>query len=141
MITDSIADVLVQIRNANVARHEIVKIPVTKMAKEIARTLKEEGVIKDFEIYHHESPFPSQKSSIYEQLIISLRYNEHLGRPFIRNIVRGSKPGLRKYYKAKNLPMFPGICGLVILSTSEGVMSERDAKQRRIGGEFVCLIE
>ena len=131
MVTDSIADMLTRIRNANMVKHQIVQIPATKMSKAIATILKEEGFIEDFEIYTEDS---------YEFLLISLKYKGQSREPVICKIERVSKPGLRVYANAKKLPKVLDNLGIAIISTSKGVMTNLKAKELGIGGEVLCYI-
>ena len=131
MVTDTIADMLTRIRNANMVKHEIVTIPATKMSKAIAIILKEEGFIENFEIY--------QKKS-YPFLLLSLKYEGKSREPIIRNLERISKPGLRVYASSKKLPVVLNNLGIAIMSTSKGVMTNLKARELKIGGEILCYI-
>ena len=130
-MTDPIADLLTRIRNANMIKHQIVQIPGTKMSKAIALILKEEGFIEDFEIYSENS---------FEYLLISLKYKGKLREPVICKMKRVSKPGLRVYANAKQLPKVLDNLGIAIISTSKGVMTNLKAKELGIGGEVLCYI-
>ena len=131
MIRDAISDMLTRIRNANMVRHQIVQIPKTKMILSIALILKEEGYIVDFE----EFEVNNQK-----YLLLSLKYQGQKRQPIITSIKRISKPGLRIYVNATNLPVVLGNLGVAILSTSKGVMTNHRAKTLGIGGEVICYI-
>ena len=131
MVTDTISDMLTRIRNANMVKHQIVQIPVTKISVAIANILKEEGFIEDFEIYTENS---------YEFLLISLKYKGQSREPVICKIERVSKPGLRVYANAKKLPKVLDNLGIAIISTSKGVMTNLKAKELGIGGEVLCYI-
>ena len=131
MVTDTISDMLTRIRNANMIKHQIVQIPGTKMSKAIALILKEEGFIEDFEIYSENS---------FEYLLISLKYKGKLREPVICKMKRVSKPGLRVYANAKQLPKVLDNLGIAIISTSKGVMTNSKAKELGIGGEVLCYI-
>ena len=131
MITDNISDILTRIRNANMAKHEIVKIPATKISKSIARILKEEGFIKEFEIY-------TQKSHSY--LLLCLKYRGKLREPVIYNLERVSKPGLRVYVNTNKLPIVLNNLGIAIISTSKGIVTNLKAKELKVGGEILCYI-
>lgn len=131
MVTDTISDMLTRIRNANMIKHQIVQIPGTKMSKAIALILKEEGFIEDFEIYSENS---------FEYLLISLKYKGKLREPVICKMKRVSKPGLRVYANAKQLPKVLDNLGIAIISTSKGVMTNLKAKELGIGGEVLCYI-
>ena len=131
MIRDSISDMLTRIRNASQVKHQIVQIPGTKMCLAIASILKDEGFIEDFEIYNE---------GIFKYILISLKYQGKSRKPVISKIERISKPGLRVYVDAKNLPKVLGDLGIAIISTSQGLMTNLKAKQLGIGGEVLCYI-
>lgn len=131
MVTDPIADMLTRIRNANMVKHQIVKIPATKMSKAIALILKEEGFIENFEIYT-ENP--------YSYLLLSLKYKGKSREPVICKLERVSKPGLRVYVNSKQLPVVLSNLGIAIISTSKGVMTNFKAKELKVGGEILCYI-
>jgi len=131
MIIDTISDMLTRIRNANMVRHQIVPIPVTKMSLAIATILKEEGFIKDFENYQEDKrPY----------LLLSLKYTGESRKSVINKIKRVSKPGLRVYVNSKELPKVLNNLGIAIISTSKGVMTNLKAKELGIGGEVLCYI-
>ena len=128
---DTIADMLTRIRNANLARHQTVGIPSTRMTRSIAKVLKEEGFITDYsETTVDERP----------QVLISLKYKGKTRQPIIRNLTRVSKPGLRVYSNRKELPRVLGGIGIAIVSTSSGIMTDRDARRQGIGGEVLCYV-
>ena len=131
MVTDTIADMLTRIRNANLVKHQIVQIPVTKMSIAIALILKEEGFIKDFNNYQEDNK---------QYLLLSLKYIGKSRQPVISKIKRISKPGLRVYSKSNNLPKVLDNLGIAIMSTSQGVMTNLKAKELGIGGEVLCYI-
>ena len=131
MVTDTISDMLTRIRNANMIKHQIVQIPGTKMSKAIALILKEEGFIEDFEVYQENS---------FEYLLMSLKYKGKSREPVISMMKRISKPGLRVYADAKNLPKVLDNLGIAIISTSNGVMTNLKARELGIGGEVLCYI-
>jgi len=131
VVTDTISDMLTRIRNANMVKHQIVQIPVTKMSVAIAKILKEEGFIDDFENYQEEKR---------EYLLLSLKYTEKSRKPVISHIKRISKPGLRVYTKSKDLPRVLDNLGVAIMSTPKGVMTNLKAKELGIGGEVLCYI-
>lgn len=128
---DTISDMLTRIRNANMVKHQIVQIPSTKMSIAIAQILKEEGFIEDFESY-------SENNKKY--LLISLKYLGKSRQSVISKIKRVSKPGLRVYTTAKQLPRVLDNLGIAIISTSKGVMTNLKAKELGIGGEVLCYI-
>lgn len=131
MVTDNIADMLTRIRNANMVKHQIVQIPVTKMSLAIASILKEEGFITDFENYQEENN---------QYLLLSLKYIGKSRKSVISKIQRVSKPGLRVYSNSKDLPKILDDLGIAIISTSKGVMTNIKAKELGIGGEILCYI-
>ena len=131
MVIDTISDMLTRIRNANMVKHQIVQIPETKMSLAIAKILREEGFIEDFEIY---------KENTTKYLLLSLKYIGKSRKPVICKIERVSKPGLRVYASSKKLPKILNNLGIAILSTSKGVMTNLKAKELGIGGEVLCYI-
>ena len=131
MVIDTISDMLTRIRNANMVKHQIVQIPVTKMSIAIAMILKEEGSIEDFESYEEDKR---------KYLLLSLKYLGESRKPVISKIQRISKPGLRVYSKSKELPRVLDNLGVAIMSTSQGVMTNLKAKELGVGGEVLCYI-
>jgi small subunit ribosomal protein S8 len=131
MVNDTIADMLTRIRNANMVKHQIVQIPITKMSIAIATILKEEGFIDNFSNYNVENK---------EYLLLSLKYTGKSRKPVISKIKRISKPGLRVYSKSNNLPKVLDHLGIAIMSTSKGVITNLKAKELGIGGEVLCYI-
>ena len=129
MMTDPIADMLTRIRNASSAKHKRVDMPVSKLKTEIARILKESHFIHDFKVLD---------DGAHGVLRIYLKYYED--KPVIRNVERVSRPGRRIYKGATELPRIRNGLGLAILSTSKGVMSDRDARSQKIGGELMALV-
>lgn len=128
---DTIADMLTRIRNATLARHQSVEIPSTRMTLSIAHVLKDEGFIADFD---------EVGDGIKRHLVVSLKYKGRNRQPIIRNLTRVSKPGLRVYSNRKDLPRVLGGIGIAIISTSSGIMTDRDARRRGIGGEVLCYV-
>ena len=131
MVTDTISDMLTRIRNATMVKHQIVQIPVTKMAIAVVTILKEEGFIEDFESYQENKR---------EYLLLSLKYTGKSRKSVISKIKRISKPGLRVYSSSKDLPKVLDNLGIAIISTSQGVMTNLKAKKLGIGGEVLCHI-
>jgi small subunit ribosomal protein S8 len=131
VVTDTISDMLTRIRNANMVKHQIVQIPTTKMSLAIAKILKEEGFIEDFENYEENK---------LKYLLLSLKYTGKSRKPVICSIKRISKPGLRVYSNSKELPKVLDNLGIAIVSTSKGVMTNLNAKKLGIGGEILCSI-
>lgn len=128
---DTIADMLTRIRNANMARHQTTEIPATKMTKSIAQVLKAEGFIADFE---------EVGEGIERHLLVSLKYKGKNRQPIINTLKRVSKPGLRVYSNRKDLPRVLGGIGIAIISTSSGIMTDREARRQGVGGEVLCYI-
>ncbi|MEM6518290.1 MAG: 30S ribosomal protein S8 [Cyanobacteria bacterium P01_D01_bin.71] len=129
---DTIADMLTRIRNANLARHQTVDIPSTRMTRSIAQVLQEEGFIESFEF--------ADEDSVKRKLVIKLKYRGKTRDPIIKNLKRVSRPGLRVYSNRKELPRVLGGIGIAIISTSSGIMTDRDARQKGIGGEVLCYV-
>ena len=128
---DTIADMLTRIRNSCMAQHSTTQIPATKMTRNIARVLKEEGFVGEVE---------ETGEGIRQFLVISLKYKGKNRQPIIRHIQRISKPGLRVYKNRKELPKVLGGIGIAIISTSSGIMTDREARRRGIGGEVLCYV-
>lgn len=129
-MSDPIADMLTRIRNANMVRHDKVEVPASKMKRQIAEILKREGFIRDFEYIGDE------KKGI---LRIFLKYGPNQER-VITGLKRISKPGLRVYVKAAEIPRVLGGLGIAIISTSKGVMTDKEARQANAGGEVLCYV-
>jgi small subunit ribosomal protein S8 len=131
VVNDTISDMLTRIRNANNAKHHFVEIPFTKMSSNIATILKEEGFIQDFK---------NISEGKNKALLLSLKYTGKKRTPIITTLERVSKPGVRVYMGAKNLPRILGNLGIAIISTSQGLMTEAQARKIKIGGEVLCYI-
>jgi small subunit ribosomal protein S8 len=131
MSTDTIADMLTRIRNANLAKHQIVQIPSTKVTRNIAQVLFAEGLIESFE---------ELKNGLKSSLLLSLKYNGKERKPVIEKIQRISKPGLRVYSGSKKMPRILGGFGTAIVSTSRGLMTDQQARKEGVGGELLCYI-
>lgn len=130
MNTDPIADMLTRIRNANIAKHSSVQIPASKLKFELAKLLKSEGYIVDFKV---------EEDGNFKKIVVELKYNES-GEPIITQLKRASRPGLRDYRKAVNLPkVFDGL-GIAIISTSKGLLTDRKARKQNVGGEILCYV-
>lgn len=129
-VTDPIADMLTRIRNGNTAGKEIVSMPSSKMLVEIARVIAEEGYIEGYTV---------DDTAPQKTLNVALKYGERRSR-IIRGIKRISKPGLRIYSKAENLPRVLGGLGTAIISTSQGMMCDRDARKLGVGGEVIAYV-
>jgi small subunit ribosomal protein S8 len=130
MQTDPIADMLTRIRNANKAMHESTQMPTSRMKEDIARLLKAEGYIKDYHV---------EKAGSFDTLVVELKYGRNRER-VLSDLKRISKPGRRIYARKDRLPRVLGGLGTAILSTSNGLVTARDAQQRGIGGEVICFI-
>ena len=130
MMTDPISDMLIRIKNALMARHKTVFVPGSKLKLEIARILKEEGYIEDYRVIE-------EKPQIMIEIV--LKYDDKK-RPVIGGIKRVSKPGRRIYRGYKELPRVLDGMGIAIISTSQGIMTDHEAKKRRLGGEVICEI-
>jgi small subunit ribosomal protein S8 len=131
MTTDTIADMLTRIRNANLAKHQIVQIPSTKVTLNIANVLLSEGFIESFE---------ELENGLQSSLLLSLKYTGKERTPFITKITRASKPGLRLYSSSKKMPRILGGFGTAIISTSKGLMTDKKAREEGVGGELLCYI-
>ncbi|TRZ70898.1 MAG: 30S ribosomal protein S8 [Bacteroidetes bacterium] len=131
MVTDPIADYLTRIRNAVMANHRIVEIPSSKMKKEMTKILFEKGYILNYKFEDETKP---------GVIKIALKYNPVSKISAINSLVRISKPGLRKYVDADHLPRVLNGLGIAIISTSQGVMTDKEAKVKKVGGEVLCFI-
>jgi len=131
-MTDPIADMLTRIRNANVAMHDTVRMPSSKLKESLAVILEREGYIAGFSA----SDDPTRPGRVLE---ITLKYTNERDR-VIGGLKRVSKPGLRIYVRADRLPRVLGGLGVAVLSTSQGLMTDREARQRKVGGEVLCHV-
>jgi small subunit ribosomal protein S8 len=131
-MTDPIADMLTRIRNGNVAMHDSVKMPSSKLKEALAVILEREGYIEGWSVQDD----PGRPGRVLE---INMKYSSDRTRT-ISGIKRVSKPGLRVYSKADRLPRVLGGLGVAVLSTSQGLMTDREARQRRMGGEILCFV-
>ena len=129
-ITDSIADMLTRIRNANSAKHDTVQVPASNIKKSIAQILVDEGYIKSFKVIE------DGKQGVIE---IALKYGPNKSQ-VITGLRRVSKPGLRIYSNCKDMPKVQNGLGIVILSTSKGIMTDKDARKANVGGEVLAYI-
>ena len=129
-ITDSIADMLTRIRNANSAKHDTVQIPASNIKKAIAQILVDEGYIKSFKV------IKDGKQGVIE---IALKYGPNKSQ-VITGLRRVSKPGLRIYSNCEDMPKVQNGLGIVILSTSKGIMTDKDARKANVGGEVLAYI-
>ena len=131
MVNDTISDMLTRLRNANLAKHQIVEVPSTKMTRNIAGILLEEGFIQSFE---------EVGENFNAQLLLSLKYKGKNRQPVITALRRVSKPGLRVYANRKELPRVLGGLGIAVMSTSQGVMTDNKARHQGLGGEVLCYV-
>ena len=129
VMTDPIADMLTRIRNANQERHETVNVPGSKMKIKIAEILKAEGFIKDYTI---------EEDGVKKTIVITLKYNGN--ERVITGLKRISKPGLRIYAKVDEVPKVLNGLGIAILSTSKGVMTDKEARAQKVGGEVIAYV-
>ncbi len=129
-MTDPIADLLTRVRNANVVRHEVVEVPSSKMKKAIANIMLEEGYLKNIEEY--------QDGNV-SMLRLSMKYGQNKER-VITGLKRISKPGLRVYSNKEDIPKVLNGLGVAIISTSKGLVTDREARKLGLGGEVICYI-
>ena len=129
MTTDPIADIIIRIKNAHMARHAVVEVPFSRIKKSIADILVEEGYVTDVAV---------KEGKPFNSLVLTLKYIGRL--PAINDVKRLSKPGRRLYAPAKQLPKALGGYGITILSTSKGVMTDKKARKENVGGELLCQI-
>jgi len=131
-MTDPIADYLTRIRNAVMAKHRVVEIPASNIKKDITKILFEKGYILNYKFEEQDGPQGLIK--------IALKYHPESKTPAIKGITRISKPGLRKYTGSETLPRVLNGLGIAIISTSQGVMSDKEARNLSIGGEVLCYV-
>ncbi len=131
-MTDPIADMLTRIRNANQAMHDEVRMPSSKLKESLAEVLRREGYIIDFRV-------TEEAGTPRRTLTIDMKYSPERRR-VISGIKRVSKPGLRVYTKAESVPRVLGGLGVAVLSTSQGLLTDREARKRRVGGEVLCFV-
>tara|TARA_B100000214_G_scaffold329684_1_gene269595 strand:- start:5083 stop:5484 length:402 start_codon:yes stop_codon:yes gene_type:complete len=132
MFTDPISDYLTRLRNAQMAGHKIVNVPASNMKKSITEILHDKGYISDYKI--------EKTSNNQGNIKIALKYNSQTKLPAIKKLVRISKPGLRKYTDSTSLPRVINGLGIAIISTSKGVITDKEARDFNIGGEVICYI-
>lgn len=130
VMTDPIADLLTRIRNANTIKREVLEVPTSKIKKEILRILLNEGYISSYEDYN---------DGIVPMIKINLKYGKNKEK-VITGLKRISKPGLRVYCKKDNIPRVLSGLGVAVISTSKGIMADRDARKLGLGGEVICYI-
>lgn len=130
-MTDPIADYLTRLRNAIKARHRIVEVPASNLKKELTKVLHEKGFIQNYKF---------DDSSIQGSIKIALKYNPTTKEPAIIKLERISKPGLRKYVSVEEMPRVLNGLGVAVLSTSKGVITDKEARQLNVGGEVLCYV-
>lgn len=131
MVTDPIADYLTRMRNALLAGHKIVEIPSSNLKKKITEILFEQGYILNYKFEDSEGPQGTIK--------IALKYDRHRN-SVIRELVRISRPGLRKYVSVEDLPRVKNGLGMAIISTSKGVLTDKQSRAEKVGGEVLCIV-
>ena len=131
MNTDPIADYLTRIRNANAAKHRVVEIPASKVKKEITKILFDQGYILSYKF---------EDKTAQGSIKIALKYDKFTKEPVIRELQRISKPGLRKYAGASEIPRILNGLGIAVVSTSHGVMTGKQAQRENVGGEVLCYV-
>lgn len=130
-MTDSIADYLTRIRNAIMAKHRVVEIPASNIKRDMTKILYEKGYILSYKFID---------DGVQGIIKIALKYDPESKKPAIKEISRVSKPGLRKYANHQNLPRVLNGLGIAIISTSRGVMTDKEAKKENVGGEVLCYV-
>ncbi|WP_375580654.1 30S ribosomal protein S8 [Marivirga tractuosa] len=131
MVTDPIADFLTRVRNAIKARHRIVEVPASNLKKSMTKVLHEKGYILNYKF---------EEDNAQGNIKIALKYDPETKTPAISNLERVSKPGLRKYSDSENLPRVLNGLGVAIMSTSKGVITDKEARTLKIGGEVLCYV-
>ncbi len=131
VITDPIADMLTRIRNANMAKHDTVDIPSSKMKDAIAKILLDEGFIKGYEL---------KEEGVKKTLHVTLKYGADKNEKVIHGLSRISKPGLRVYAGAEDMPKVLGGLGIAIVSTNEGILTDKEARAKNVGGEVLAYV-
>lgn len=132
MYTDPIADYLTRVRNAQMAQHKVIDIPASNMKKAITKILHEKGYILDYKF--------EETANNQGNIKIALKYNMKTKVPAIKKLTRISKPGLRKYADSTSLPRVINGLGIAILSTSKGVITDKEARDYNVGGEVICYV-
>lgn len=130
-MTDPIADYLTRLRNAMMARHKIVEIPASNLKKDITKILYEKGYVLNYKF---------EDDGVQGTIKIALKYHPETKQPAIKSLRRVSRPGLRQYKGKDNLPRVLNGLGIAIMSTSQGLMSDKEARKKNIGGEVLCYV-
>ena len=128
---DTISDMLTRIRNASIVKHQTTNLPATKLTRSIAKVLKQEGYVGDYE---------EVGEGIDQKLVLTLRYKGKNRQPIVTALKRVSKPGLRVYSNHKDLPKVLGGIGIAVISSSSGIMTDREARKQGLGGEILCYV-
>ena len=131
MYTDPIADYLTRLRNAIMANHRVVEVPASNLKKEITKILKDQGYILNYKF---------ESKDAQGSIKIALKYNAITKMPAITSLKRASKPGLRKYSSSAEMPRVLNGLGVAIVSTSKGVMTDKEARSLNVGGEVLCYV-
>jgi small subunit ribosomal protein S8 len=131
MYTDPIADYLTRVRNAVMAKHRVVEVPASNLKKEMTKILKDQGYILNYKF---------ETNNAQGSIKIALKYNAITKMPAITSLQRASKPGLRKYSSSSSMPRVLNGLGVAIVSTSKGVMTDKEARSLKIGGEVLCYV-
>jgi small subunit ribosomal protein S8 len=132
MITDTIADYLTRIRNAQMAGHKVVEIPASNLKTDITKILYDQGYILSYKI--------EEEGHIQGLIKIALKYHPKTKEPAIRTLQRVSRPGLREYVDTKHIPRVLNGLGIAVMSTSKGVISDKEARKLNVGGEVLCYV-
>ena len=132
MVTDPISDYLTRLRNAISAKHKVVQIPASNIKEEITKILMEQGFILNYKLI---------EDNKQNTIKIALKYNSTTKEPAIRNLIRISKPGLRKYSGVDSMPRVLNGLGVAIVSTSKGLVTDKDARKQNVGGEVLCYVD
>lgn len=130
-MTDPIADYLTRVRNAILARHQVVEVPASSIKKEITKILYDKGYILSYKF---------EEDNRQGMIRIALKYHPETKVPAIKKMQRASRPGLRKYANARELPRVLNGMGIAIISTSQGVMTDKEARKMNVGGEVLCFV-
>jgi small subunit ribosomal protein S8 len=128
---DTISDMLTRIRNASIVKHQTTNLPATKLTRSIAKVLRQEGYVGEYE---------EVGEGIDQKLVLTLRYKGKNRQPIVTALKRVSKPGLRVYSNHKDLPKVLGGIGIAVISTSSGIMTDREARKQGLGGEILCYV-
>ena len=132
MTTDPISDYLTRLRNAISAKHKVVEIPASNVKREMTQILMEKGYILNYKVIE------DNKQGVIK---IALKYNGRTKRPAINNLTRVSKPGLRKYAGVEKMPRVLNGLGIAIVSTSKGLITDKEARKQNVGGEVICYVD